>query len=287
MAVTTQSATPQAPSNLSQMAQQANGNGNGKPKGAMTVKDYLESEAYRKQIQDALPKFIDKDRFIRSALSEFRLNKALQECSVPSVMGYFMQAAALGLEPASTLGQCYPVPFNNKNSGAKECQFILGFRGMAAIARRSGEVTSIDAHVVHERDEFLLEYGIDAKLSHKPYLDGDPGTMRGAYAVVRFKDGSYQYAFMPRFEIEKHHKRSKSGTSGPWITDYEEMAKKTVFRSMFKWLPIVVEAQEAESSDETVARYNAKSGEIEHETVEDVEYTVSTPENETPTPEVA
>jgi len=90
-----------------------------------TVVDYLNNEKFKEQLAAALPKFFDGDRFVRSALTEFRLNPQLAECSVPSVLGYFMQAAACGLEPASALGQCYPVPFNNKKTGQKECQFML------------------------------------------------------------------------------------------------------------------------------------------------------------------
>lgn len=91
-----------------------------------TVLDYLNNERFKTELASALPKFLDTDHFVRSAITEFRLNPALAECSVPSVLGYFMQAAACGLEPASMLGQCYPVPFNNKKTGQKEAQFICG-----------------------------------------------------------------------------------------------------------------------------------------------------------------
>lgn len=95
-------------------------------KKAGTVVDYLNNEKFKAELASALPKFLDTDHFVRSALTEFRLNPALAECSVPSVLGYFMQAAACGLEPASMLGQCYPVPFNNKKTGMREAQFICG-----------------------------------------------------------------------------------------------------------------------------------------------------------------
>lgn len=193
-----------------------------------TVVSYLNDAGFQKQLAAALPKFLDTDHFVRSALTEFRLNPALAECSVPSVLGYFMQAAACGLEPASVLGQCYPVPFNNKKTGQKECQFLLSYRGMLAIARRSGEIASVIAEAVHEKDEFDVEYGLEPKLTHKPYLDGDPGALKGCYVVVRFKGDGVEplIKYMPKSEIEKHKRRSKAANSGPWVTDYEEMAKK-------------------------------------------------------------
>ena len=227
----------------------------------MTVKkqsgvlDHLQSESFKRQLQMALPKFFDTDRFVRSAISDFRLNPALQECSVPSVLGFYMQSAMCGLEPSSVLGQCYPVPFNNRKTGAKECQFIMGYRGMASIARRSGEVLSIDAKIVHEKDEFRLVYGLESDIHHVPCIDGDPGMMVGAYCIVRFKDGSYQFEYMPKAKIDEHRKRSKASAYGPWVTDYEEMAKKTVFRSIFKWLPISIEAMEATKADSNVVNF--------------------------------
>lgn len=91
-----------------------------------TAIDYLQNEKFKSQLAAALPKFLDTDHFVRSAITEFRMNPALAECSVPSVLGYFMQAAACGLEPASMLGQCYALPFNNKKTGQKEVTFIVG-----------------------------------------------------------------------------------------------------------------------------------------------------------------
>ncbi len=265
--------------NTTAMVEKAAGAVAKKPKTAGAI-DYLGSESFKQQLAMALPKFFDTDRFVRSAISEFRLNPALQECSVPSVLGFYMQAAMCGLEPSSVLGQCYPVPFNNKKTGAKECQFMLGYRGMASIARRSGEVLSIDAKCVHEKDEFELTYGLDSDLKHKPYLEGDPGAIIGAYCIVRFKDGSHQYEYMPKYRIDQHRKRSKGGNYGPWVTDYEEMAKKTVFRSIFKWLPISIEATQATAADDNVVIYKPTDAAVNvaPEDMIDIEFVAATPD---------
>lgn len=223
-----------------------------------TVLEYLSNGRFKEQLAAALPKFMDTDHFTRSAITEFRLNPALAECSVPSVLGYMMQAAACGLEPASMLGQCYPVPFWNKRTKQKECQFIIGYRGMLSIARRSGEIASVVAEVVHDKDVFEIEYGMEPKLIHKPYIDGDAGPIKGAYVVVRFKGDGVEplIKYMPKPEIDAHRNRSKASADGPWVTDYEEMAKKTVFRSVFKWLPISIEQIQATTTDGGVSRYN-------------------------------
>lgn len=246
-----------------------------------TALDYLNNDKFREQLAAALPKFLDTDHFVRSAITEFRLNPALAECSVPSVLGYFMQAAACGLEPASMLGQCYPVPFRNGKTGQRECQFLLGFRGMLSIARRSGEIASVVAEVVHEKDEFSIEYGMKPDLIHKPFIDGDPGEMKGAYVVVRFKGEGIDpvIKYMPKHEIDAHRRRSKSSGSGPWVTDYEEMAKKTVFRSVFKWLPISIEQIQATTTDGGVSRYNADAKTNDIEDLVEVEFAAAEDDN--------
>lgn len=239
-----------------------------------TVVDYLNNDTFKAQLSAALPKFLDTDHFIRSALTEFRLNPALAECSVPSVLGYFMQAAACGLEPASQLGQCYPVPFNNRKTGQKEAQYIIGFRGMLSIARRSGEISSVIAEAVHSNDEFEIEYGMEPKLIHKPCVDGDPGAFRGAYCIVRFKGDGIEpvIKYMSKAEIDQHRARSKAGNYGPWVTDYEEMAKKTVFRAVWKWLPISIEQVQATTTDGGISRYNANAQSNDIDDLVEVEF---------------
>ena len=189
-----------------------------KKKGSSVV-EYLNDAKFQAQIAAALPKFMDTDSFVRNALTDFRKQPLLQTCSVPSVLGYYMQAAACGLMPGVTLGQCYAVPFRNKNTGQMECEFIIGYRGMLAIARRSGEVSSVSAQIVHENDTFDIVYGLESKLEHKPCVKGNPGAMVGAYVVVRFKDKEMepQIMYMSKEDIEKHRKRSKAADSGPWV----------------------------------------------------------------------
>lgn len=134
-------------------------------------------------------------------------------------MGAVMQAVQLGLEPG-LLGHCYLLLFN-KNGGTKqnpqwvkEVQFIIGYKGMIDLVRRSGHIQSIYAHAVYENDEFEYELGLHPKLTHKPSF-GDRGKFIGAYAVAHFKDGGYQIEFMLESEIEKRSGRSKSKDFGP------------------------------------------------------------------------
>ena len=231
-----------------------------KKKGSSVV-EYLNDAKFQAQIAAALPKFLDTEHFVRSALTEFRLNPALAECSVPSVLGYFMQAAACGLNLESRLGLCYPVPFKNKKTGQTECTFLLSYRGMMEIARRSGKIARFETNIVHENDEIILEYGLDQKFKFSPVLKGDAGKMIGAYVQVDFVDPNTKpmVMYMTKEEIDKHRKRSKAASSGPWVTDYEAMAKKTLVRAIFKMLPASIEQVMGETGDGAGAKYTANA----------------------------
>lgn len=211
-----------------------------------TVEAYMKKMAPR--MAEVLPKHMDMNRMSRIALTTIRTNPKLLECAVPSLMGAVMQAVQLGLEPG-LLGHCYILPYK------REATFIIGYKGMIDLARRSGHIQSIYAHAVHENDEFEYELGLHPKLEHRP-SHGDRGAFIGAYAVAHFKDGGYQMEFMPKSEIEKRRKRSASANSSysPWSSDYEEMAKKTVVRYMFKYLPISIEVQTQVQQDEVVRK---------------------------------
>lgn len=221
-----------------------------KPK---TIEDYLKQMA--PAMAQALPKHMDVDRLMRLAMTTIRTTPELRKADVPSLLGAVMQAAQLGLEPG-LMGHCYLLPFKNNKKGITEVQFIIGYKGMIDLARRSGHIQSIYAHAVYENDEFEYELGLDPKLVHKPTMEADRGQFIGAYAVAHFKDGGYQFEFMPKSEIEKRKGRSKAASSkfSPWHTDYEEMAKKTVVRHMWKYLPISVEVQQQVAYDEGTAR---------------------------------
>lgn len=179
------------------------------------------------------------DRIIQLAVSAAAKNPKILDCSRESVMMSIMQACELGLEPGGMLGEGYLVPY-----GAT-CQFIPGYRGLISLARRSGQIVSIEAHAVYEEDEFVLEFGLEPKLLHRPTLKAERGEVTAFYAVARIVGGGVQHDYMTRADVDAIRKRSRAGNSGPWVTDYNEMGKKTVIRRLFKTLPVSVELVKA------------------------------------------
>lgn len=209
------------------------------------------------RIQAVMPKHMSSERMYQIALSAINTTPKLAECSPATLLSCVMKCSALGLEPSAVdgLGRAYILPYRSKQG--MQAQLILGYKGMIALARRSGEIKDISARAVYDGDEFDYSFGLDEHLSHKPatrdHKDGEKPTH--VYMVAHFKDGGHYMDVMTFQEVEAIRKRSKAANNGPWVTDYEAMAKKTVIRRAFPYLPVSVEAQSAAASDETSGGY--------------------------------
>lgn len=221
----------------------------------------LASAKVQAQIKAALPRHMTAERMARIATTEMRKVPKLGQCDPMSFLGAVIQCAQLGLEPGNALGHAYILPFEKrKKVGGQwvtervEAQVIIGYRGMIDLARRSGQIISIDARAVYDGDKFTCELGLDAKLTHEPDWQNPnrarPDALRFVYAVAKLKDGGVQFDVMSRAEVEGVRARSKAADSGPWQTDYAAMALKTVVRRLFKFLPVSIEMQQAVGIDE-------------------------------------
>jgi len=207
----------------------------------VTVRDML--LANREQIQAALPKHLTVDRMIRVAFTCINTTPKLLDCTPRSLIAAVIQAAQLGLEPG-ILGHVYLIPFKD------QVQIIPGYRGLLKLARNSRELSTIFAQTVYEQDKFHYQFGTDPKIEHVP-SDVDRGETTFYYAVCRLKDGGIQFEVMRKDEVSKHRDRySRAAKQGPWVTEFDEMAKKTVLRKLCKVLPASIELQTAVVLDE-------------------------------------
>lgn len=220
-----------------------------------TIHGFLET--YKGEIARALPKHMTADRMARIALTEFRKTPALMKCDPTTLFGAVIQCAQLGLEPGGTMGHAYLIPFENRKRGTTDVQFIIGYRGMLDLARRSGQIVSISAREVCANDRFSYRYGIDETIEHIP-AEGQRGDLTHVYAVAKLKDGGVQFEVLTRSQIEDIRNASQgyktavkfNRTDSPWISHFTEMAKKTAIRRLFKYLPVSVEIQRAVGLDE-------------------------------------
>lgn len=181
------------------------------------------------------------ERLIKIVLGAVTRTPALRSCSIESLFRCSLMAAELGLEPNSPLGECWFVPFKT------ECQLIIDYRGLVTLARRSGEVLTVNAFAVYDGDIFDVTLGTEPEIKHIPDFtaERDPAKVLFVYAVAELKGGGRQFDIMTRGEVDAIRRRSRAGNSGPWVTDYVEMAKKTVVRRLCKLLPKSVEMAKA------------------------------------------
>ncbi len=206
-------------------------------------------KAKSKNLTGLIPRHLTPERVAKIAISALMRNPKLLQCKPETVWFQVAQAATLGLE-VNLLGAAYLVPFKNNKTGGMDCQLIVGYQGLIDLARRSGNIESIEARIVYEKDDFELENGLDPVLRHKPCLDSDPGKIRLVYAVAKLKDGGRQIEYMTKTAIDKIRNRSNAANSGPWVSDYDEMARKTVIRRLAKYLPKSIEMAQAMALDD-------------------------------------
>jgi recombination protein RecT len=204
------------------------------------LKSLLASESMQNQFAASLPKHLTPERFGRVAMTAITRTPKLVDCSRESFMQCLLDLSAMGLEPDNQ--RAYLIPYGNV------CTLIVSYKGLVELMRRAGDVASIHADIVCENDEFIHNMGAIEK--HTFDLRKPRGEMFAAYCQVTFKDGAKQAAIMSKEEIDAIKKRSKSGNNGPWVSDYNEMAKKTVVRRVSKMITLSPEIMEAvERSD--------------------------------------
>lgn len=219
-----------------------------KKKAPQSIQDYITVMA--PAIKAALPSVITPERFTRITLSALSKDPKLKECTPQSFLAAMMTAAQLGVETNTPLGQAYLIPY--KNHGQLECQFQLGYKGLIDLAYRSGEVSIIQAHTVYENDEFQYEYGLEPKLRHVP-AKSNRGKPIAYYGMFRTKSGGFGFeATSAESMLRYAQKYSKSFASGPWQTNFEEMAKKTVLKHALKYAPLKSDFVRGIAQDETI-----------------------------------
>ena len=205
------------------------------------LREVLQSEDFRRRVTEVLPRTMSPERFTRIAYqATFRVPELLN-CTQDSFLNCLMQLGTMGLEPDGR--RAHLVPFRNKD-GSVECTLIVDYKGIKELVRRNGDVSSMHGDVVGENDSFEVRYGTRGVLDHVPNLRGR-GKIYCAYSWVKLPNGDEEYDVMSLDEIEVIRNRSKTPSKGPWVTDWNEMAKKTVFRRHAKGLPLSPETREA------------------------------------------
>ena len=199
-------------------------------------KDGLEVAVLKMQdkFAAALPAHIPSERFVRVALSALADSTVRTVAQSPngrrSILEATLKAASDGL--LLDRREAALVAFGDV------VQYMPMVAGIMKKARNSGEISSLICQVVYSNDDFEINYVTSNEpVTHRPNLR-ERGEPYGVYAIARLKDGNWsQPEFMTRDEVERIRQRSRAKNNGPWVTDFWEMARKTVIRRLAKYLP--------------------------------------------------
>ncbi len=153
-----------------------------------TVAELLMNDMAKGQLAAVAAKHMNPERMMRVVANAIRTTPKLQEADPLSMLGALMTVANLGLECNTPLGHAYLVPFWNSKKGIIEVQVIIGYKGFADLAWRSGKITYLHSDVAYDDDEvWTYSFGSDAHLRHKP--GPREGTKTHAYCYIKIDLG--------------------------------------------------------------------------------------------------
>ncbi len=219
-------------------------------------------KAYAPDVEAALPDGWSPERFQATCINLLRHTPKLKDTTPMSFVSSVMLGAQLGLEPGPPLGLSWIIPRNRRfkdRSGQwqsqMEASFQIGYAGYRDLAMRSGYVDTIEAHIVHEGDDFDYDWGIDGPaMRWKP--EGTPGRdWSHVFAVARMVSGGRLLEVWSKAEGLAHRdKYVKDWERTAWKDEEPKMARKSVLAALCRQLPVSVEVRQAMAADGSAPR---------------------------------
>ena len=151
-----------------------------------------------------------------------------------SVQNALRNASAIGISLNPANKHAYLVP----RSGA--ICLDISYMGLMHLAQSTGSIEWGQAKLVYQADTYVNQ-GIDKAPLHQYPAFGARGELVGAYCTVKTSTGAYLTEEMSIEQINNVKMRSESAkkNSGPWVTDFEEMCRKTAVKRAAKYWPKV------------------------------------------------
>lgn len=196
----------------------------------------LNSENVKKKFEE-MGNSLAFSKEVAFATQAVQKNNLLMNCDPVTIITSLFNVSLTGITLNPILGYAYLIP--RRNGGRFECTLDVSYKGLIQILTNSGGVKNVYAHMVYEKEKFSIEYGLEPRLIHQPITSGNKGNPIGVYGVAILSDGTKSFDYMDIEEINYIKGRSEMGKkdAGPWKTDFAEMAKKTVIKRMWKYLP--------------------------------------------------
>jgi len=192
-----------------------------------------------------LPINFDSKRFTRMAISCLRKNPKLAQAFLTdqgriSTLSCLSTLAEIGLEADGR--RAHLIPFKD------EITLVIDYKGLVELVMRSGLVSNIHADKICKNDKF--KYNMGEVVCHEINFEKPRGDAYAYYCIVKFKDGTTKCEVMQKEEVEKIRLSSPGRNGDPWTKWYDEMAKKTVFKRLSKWLTLTPAVSKAIEHDD-------------------------------------
>lgn len=220
----------------------------------------IQSEGYKKLINNTLGDPKRSAKFITAITSAVSNNPALQECDASTILSAGLLGEGLNLSPSPQLGQYYLVPFNDTKNRRKVAQFQLGYKGYIQLAIRSGQYKKLNVLAIKEGE--LIRYNpLDEEIEVQLIDDEEAREAAptvGYYAMFEYTNGFKKTMYWSKKKMEAHALKYSKGYAAKkgytfWEKDFDAMAYKTMLRQLIsKWGIMSIEMQSAIDADMAV-----------------------------------
>lgn len=168
------------------------------------------------------------------ALQIFQSNNYLAGLNPDSIRNAVINVSLTGLTLNPVMKMAYLIPRKGK------CVLDISYIGLIKILTDTGSVKNIEAKIVYSNEPFDIQQGTNPFIKHGINTKGDKGDIVGVYSIATLNDGSTSVEWMYYQDIVAVAQRSESvkkGSNSPWNSDFSEMARKTVVKRHYKYLP--------------------------------------------------
>lgn len=227
------------------------------------IATYLSSEAVKQNVINVIGEK-DTQRFISSVVSAVQSNSELAKCTNSSILSAALIGHSLNLPQSPQLGMFFLVPYNNTKANTKEAVFQLSYRGYLQLAMRSGQYSKIGVSDIREGElksynPITEEYVFEAETN---FDSREKLPIVGYYAYFVMTNGYKKELYWSRDQMEAHAKKysvsyRKGWSSSFWVSNFDDMAKKTMIRQLIsKWGIMSTELETGYNNDMAVQDEN-------------------------------
>jgi recombination protein RecT len=212
----------------------------------LTTTDKFKLQIEGPQVQSEFGKFIHSDkmmkRFTAVAIRVVQEKPDLLDADRKSLFIACSRAAQDGLMPdgreSALVVYKTKEMIKGKEVWVPKVQYQPMIQGIRKRLAKAG--FHMAAEVYYENDKFLYELGDTPGITHIPFLEGDRGKLKGAYAIATDLNTGEKYReHMNLTQLEQVRAKSKRPNAGAWKDFPDEMHRKSPAKRLLKYIPLV------------------------------------------------